>query len=86
MLVGNKTSCVITRKISFLSMCKLLLLNIKKLIPYNFLTECTSIQMNQNPKFQIHSTLENLTQKFFNFLMLGVNKKSQIFCYQTLKS
>ena len=30
--------------------------------------------------------LENFKQKYFNFLMLAVNKKLQIFRYQTLKS
>ena len=73
MLVGNKRSYVLPQTISPLSTCKLLLLNIKKPILYNFLAECTSMQTNQNPKFRFHSTLENLKQKYFNFLMLGLN-------------
>ena len=32
------------------------------------------MQTNWNHNFQIYSMLENLKQKFFNFLMLGVNK------------
>ena len=43
------------------------------------------MQTNWNPKFQIHSMLKNLQQKYFNFPTLGVNKKSYIFGYQTLK-
>ena len=46
MLVGNKTLYVPTQAISFLSTCELLLLNIKKLIIYNVLIECTSMQTN----------------------------------------
>ena len=76
MFVGNKRSYVLTQTISFLSTCELLLLNIKKLILYNFLTECTSTQINKNLKFWIQSILKNLKQKYLNFLMLGVNKKS----------
>ena len=76
MFVGNKRSYVLTQTISFLSTCELLLLNIKKLILYNFLTECTSTQINKNLKFWIHSILKNLKQKYLNILMLGVNKKS----------
>ena len=81
MLVGNKKSYVLTRTLSFLSTCELLLLIIKKLIPYNILTECTSVQTNQNLKFQIHSINEKLKQKYFNFLMLGVNKKKSDRCF-----
>ena len=62
-------------------MYELLLLNIKKLILYNILTECTSIQTNCNLKFRIHSIFENLKQKCFNFLIIGFNKDSWIFCY-----
>ena len=46
MLVGNKRSYVLTLKGSFLSTCKILLLNIKKLIFYNVLTKCTSLKTN----------------------------------------
>ena len=74
MLVGNKRLHVLTRTISFLSACELLLLNIKKLILSNALTECPSMQTNWNLKLQIHSIHENLKQKYFNFLMLDVNK------------
>ena len=76
MLVGNQRSYVLTRAKSFLSTCELLLLNIKNVILYNFLTECTSMQTNYNLKFWIHSIFENLKQKYLNLLMLGVNKKS----------
>ena len=84
MFVGNKRSHVLSCT-SFLSMCVVLLPKIKKLILCNFLTDCTSMQTNSNPKFQIHSILENLQQKCFNFLMLGVNKKSQIFSLSDIK-
>ena len=84
MLVSNKMSYILTQTLSFLSTCEILLLNIKKLRLYNVLTECTSMQTNYNLNFQIYSILENLKQKHFNFLMLGVNKKSYIFRYQTL--
>ena len=43
MLADNKRSYVLTRKTSFLSTCEILLLNIKKPILYNVLTECTSM-------------------------------------------
>ena len=33
-----------------------------------------------------HSKLENLKQKYLNFLMFGVNKNSWIFHYRTLKN
>ena len=52
MLVSNKRSHLLTQTISFLSTCELLLLNIEKLILYNVLTECTSIQKTK-PKFSI---------------------------------
>ena len=78
MLVGNKRSYVLTQTITFLNMCELLLLNIKKLTLYKVLTECTSMQTNSNPRFWIDSIVENLKQKYFNFLMLG-GKKSNIF-------
>ena len=41
MIVSNKFSYALTQTIRFLSMCELLLLNIKKLILYNVLTKCT---------------------------------------------
>ena len=43
MLVSNKRSYVLTKTIRFLSTCERLLLNIKNLILYNVLTECTSM-------------------------------------------
>ena len=46
MLVGNQWSYVLTRAISILSTCELSLLNIKNVILYNVLTECTSTQTN----------------------------------------
>ena len=46
MLMGYETSYVLTQTIIFLSMCELLLLNIKKLILYNILTECILMQIN----------------------------------------
>ena len=46
MVVSNKRLDVLTQTISFLIICELLLLNIKKLTLYNVLTECTSIQTN----------------------------------------
>ena len=76
MLVGNKMSNLLTQTISFLSTDELLLLNIRKLILYKVLTECISMHTNWNPKFRIHSILKNPKQKYCNFLMLGVNKKS----------
>ena len=42
MLVGKERSYVVT-KASFLSTCELSLLDIKKLILYNVLTECESM-------------------------------------------
>ena len=44
MLLGYKTSYVLTWTIDFLSMYKPLLLNTKKV--YKILTECTSLQTN----------------------------------------
>ena len=41
MLVGNKRSYILTQTINFLSACEFLLLNIKKLILYNSLRQCT---------------------------------------------
>ena len=57
-------------------MCKLLLLNIKNVIVYNILTECTStsIHMDWNPKLRTYSIIENLKQKHFKFLMRGIKK------------
>ena len=57
-------------------MCELLLLNIKKLILYNVLTDYTCMQRNWNPKFQIYSIIENLKQKYFNSSMLDESKRS----------
>ena len=57
-------------------MCELLLLNIKKLILFNVLTDCTCMQRNWNPKFRIYSIIENLKQKYFDSLMLDESKKS----------
>ena len=74
MLVGNKNLYVLTQTISFLSTYELLL-NINNLILYNVLAESTSMQTNKNLKLRIHSILENLQQKHFNFLIFGVNKK-----------
>ena len=34
------------------------------------------MQTNKNVKLLIHSILENLKEKYFNFLMTGVDKKS----------
>ena len=51
MLVGNKKSYVMTQIIRFLSKCELLFLDIKKLILYNFLTKCISMEINWNLKF-----------------------------------
>ena len=45
-LMGYEMSYVLTQTIIFLSMCELLLLNIKKIILYNILTECTLMQIN----------------------------------------
>ena len=39
-------SYLLTQTISFLSMCELLLMNIIKLILYNILAKCTSMQTN----------------------------------------
>ena len=86
MLVDNKRSYILTPTISFLSTCELLLLNIKKLILCNVLTECTSMQTNFNLNVLIYSILENLKQKYFNFVMLDGNKKSKISHYLTSKS
>ena len=44
MLGGRKRSYVL----SFLGMCKILLLKIKKLILFNVLTECTSMQTQKS--------------------------------------
>ena len=76
MFLSKKRSFVFTRALSFLGMCKLLLLNIKKLIFYNLSTECTSIPTNYNERFRTHSILENLQQNYFNLLMLSGNKRS----------
>ena len=62
-------------------MCKLLLLNIKNVIVYNILTECTStsIHMDWNPKLRTYSIIENLKQKYFKFLMRGIKKSHSFF-------
>ena len=46
MPVSNKSSYVLTQRIGFFSTCGFLLMNIKKLLLFTVLTECTSIQTN----------------------------------------
>ena len=50
MLVGNERSYILTRKIIFLDMCELSLLNIKKLTLYKVFIECISMQ-TKSPRF-----------------------------------
>ena len=45
-----------------------MLLNIKNIILYNFLTGCASMQTNWNLKFRVYSIIKDLKQKYFNFL------------------